>query len=217
MFYLDPWDMAKSQALPLMNTGYLREENMKVTFLDHIQHSAKSTAFWQRNRNQMVDESHGTAGFSLVELMMAVAIVAIIAAVALPNYYDLSRNSRVAEATTNLNAIRTGEESYRAEYDEYKSCDAYPGVAGTAPPVEGTLWEEGNADFRAIGFAADGKVRYQYKVVTSSPPTFAVSALGDLDSDGKTCAYVIDTQSGTYPKAERNPGGANDPGAGDDY
>jgi type IV pilus assembly protein PilE len=45
-------------------------------------------------------------GFSLIELMVAVAIIAILAAVAMPVYTDYVRRSRLADASTGLATVR---------------------------------------------------------------------------------------------------------------
>ncbi len=45
-------------------------------------------------------------GFTLIELMIVVAIIAILAAVAIPQYKDYVTRSRIAEATTQLSALQ---------------------------------------------------------------------------------------------------------------
>ena len=56
---------------------------------------------------------HATArGFTLIELMIGVAIVAILAAVALPQYKDYVSRSRLADASTGLSTIRAQMERY---------------------------------------------------------------------------------------------------------
>jgi type IV pilus assembly protein PilE len=51
-------------------------------------------------------------GFTLIELMVTVAIVAILAAVAIPNYTDYVRRGKIQEATSALLATRTKMEQY---------------------------------------------------------------------------------------------------------
>lgn len=47
-------------------------------------------------------------GFTLLELMIVVAIIGILAAVAIPGFMAYIRNSKTSEAKTNLDAIKTG-------------------------------------------------------------------------------------------------------------
>jgi type IV pilus assembly protein PilE len=58
-------------------------------------------------------------GFTLIELMIVVAIVAIIAAVALPSYFGSVRKSRRADAITALNQIAQAQERWRANNASY--------------------------------------------------------------------------------------------------
>ena len=149
-------------------------------------------------------------GFSLVELMIVVAIMAILAAIAIPSFMKFSMRAKTSEATQNLGAIRTGEESYRSENDVYLACAAYPGAV---PPASGTLWVDGAAgSFPTIGFAAEGNVRYQYAVTVTAPgaatpPLFAATATGNLDEDATNAVYTIDKSVATYPKAILAPPG----------
>lgn len=60
-------------------------------------------------------------GFSLMELMIAIVIVAVLAAIAFPSYQDHMRKSRRADAIADLNDIALREEQWRANDTDYGS------------------------------------------------------------------------------------------------
>jgi type IV pilus assembly protein PilE len=68
-------------------------------------------------------------GFTLVELMTTIAVIAILAAIALPQYNDYVTRSKFAEATGNLADLRVKMEQYYADNRRYNGPVAVP-VAG---------------------------------------------------------------------------------------
>jgi type IV pilus assembly protein PilE len=70
-----------------------------------------------------------TRGFTLIEVMITIAIIAIIAAVALPSYNEYLLRSKFAEATANLADLRVKMEQYYMDNRRY-STDAAGGTCG---------------------------------------------------------------------------------------
>jgi type IV pilus assembly protein PilA len=62
-------------------------------------------------------------GFTLIELMIVVAIIGILAAIAIPNFLKFQAKSKQSEAKSNLGAIYTGEISYYGEANRYGNFD----------------------------------------------------------------------------------------------
>lgn len=154
-------------------------------------------------------------GFSLVELMIVVAIIAILAAIAIPAFMRFAMKSKTSEATGNLSAIRTCEESYRAENDVYLICPESPVNPGV-PPSKPQPWVEVTGGTPAVGFSTmgfepDGDVRYQYGVTVGTVPTttipnFTAVATGDLDDDQDEATYTIIKGVSPYPKPVKGGG-----------
>lgn len=78
------------------------------------------------------------SGFSLVELMVVVAIIGILAAIAVPNYQRFTAKSKQAEAKSNLSALYSAQSAFRAEWQSYF------------------------ADFRNVGYQPTGNLRYRH-------------------------------------------------------
>ncbi|HVS27696.1 MAG TPA: type IV pilin protein [Burkholderiales bacterium] len=73
-------------------------------------------------------------GLTLIELMTVVAIMAIIAAIALPSYNDYVTRGKIPEATSNLANLRVKQEQYYQDNRDYGSTAAVCGVAMPGAP-----------------------------------------------------------------------------------
>ena len=75
-------------------------------------------------------------GFTLIELMIVVAIIGILAAIAIPNFIKFQARSKQSEAKTNLKAVFTAEKSWYGEHDTYAAF----GTAGYNPERGNRYW-----------------------------------------------------------------------------
>jgi len=85
----------------------------------------------------MLSKLRSKKGFTLIELMIVVAIIGILAAIAIPNFLKFQAKSKTSEAKTNLGAIFVGETAFFGDANQYGS-------------------------FTAIGWGPSGTTRYGY-------------------------------------------------------
>ncbi len=106
-------------------------------------------------------------GFTLIELMIVVAIIAILAAIAIPNYLNYRYKARTSEAKSNVGAINTLQEAYASESNDYIISQANPDVANIWNGA-GSTWTAGGY-LEGIGFKTKGTVYYAYSVGDTAP------------------------------------------------
>lgn len=147
------------------------------------------------------------SGFSLVELMIVVAIIGILAALAIPRFQQFQSKSRQAEARSNLAHIYTLQVSYAGDNDTFSAFDCLS-QGTTTPSAQGaakscgsggaSVWADVNTcnTTNEIGFRITDckKVRYVYTAF-GNQNQFTASA-SEIDAGGSTSRRVFPGCSG---------------------
>lgn len=127
--------------------------------------------------------------FTLVELMIVVAIVMVLGAIAIPSFYEMQLQSKRAEAPPNVASIVDANIAYEAAHDLWHAGSAFGFPAG-APGKTARAWSTGN-HFDTIEWRPDGPVRcsyYSVAVDTGQGPIAAWSQC-DVDNAGPDSVY----------------------------
>lgn len=124
-------------------------------------------------------------GFTLIELMIVVAIVGILAAIAYPAYTDSVLKGRRAQARTALLELMQQQERYMTQHNSYLAFSNISGV--TTPTSASTTFKVYSGDngsapaYQLSAVACDSQVITECVQLTATPtPTGADATVGPL-------------------------------------
>ena len=115
-----------------------------------------------------------TKGFTLIELMISVAIIGILSSIAIPSYTSYLEAARSVEAQNNIATLKAAQEEYFIENNTY-----FTGAdAAAINTASGGLWTVDGSDFDYA--------------ITGGGNTYTITATGEsgTDAEGLSKSYT---------------------------
>jgi len=124
------------------------------------------------------------AGFTLLELMIVVAVIAILAGIAVPMYIEQMRKGKRAEAAQAIGDIQLREERYRADNPTYATMDQLTGSAANTTSYNSAL------------------KYYDVSIANNTGTGYVITATrkGDLASDPRCGNFTMTMAAGVATK-----------------
>jgi prepilin-type N-terminal cleavage/methylation domain-containing protein len=131
-------------------------------------------------------------GFTLIELMVVIAIIGLLAAIALPKFSDVSSQAKVANVQGNLSSLRTSIAMFYAKTEAYPNLVDNYGNLANAKTNDASGTEVLFTEVYGKTEMPDTPVDNANSVVATNVTVSVASSTATGDSDGGWTYYSTD-------------------------
>jgi type IV pilus assembly protein PilA len=171
--------------------------------------------------SKLLRKHKNNEGFTLIELMIVVAIIGVLAAIAIPAFLNYVKRAKTSEAPANLKALFTGAATYytseqtaqmlidrTATTANNTRCLVPAAVTPNTDPsdqkqvIQWGMGFAGEDSFRDLNWQVSDPVYYQYEIAVTAMAgcsdmtavgmeVYQLNANGDLDGDNQNSLYQL--------------------------
>jgi type IV pilus assembly protein PilA len=154
--------------------------------------------------SQTIRRRRTQGGFSLIELLIVIAIILIIAAIAVPKFSSTQQNAHELAAIQEIRAIHTAQIQYYSQFQKYAAS-----LAELGPPTSGTAGPQA-ADLLPKSLAEGKKSGYMF-VLATSPTGYTVTATPEVFGNTGRRTFYSDQTQVLHQNWGQEPATANSP------
>lgn len=138
-------------------------------------------------------------GFTLIELMIVVAVIGVLSAIAIPQYQKYVAKAEVASALSTLTALKTNVEAYTVENGKFPASGEEDNLGRPAGMSASTTTTAG-ITFTQDGIKGKGYIQYEFPTANVNDSLKGLALLLNRDENGTWTCDTSEIEKSLVPK-----------------